>query len=177
MPSKSTVYLLFFLLRHRIKYCDATAFHDVEAQAHADEIEILHDLVATVDALANNAGEGLPEEARAVEDEADPVEEYLHDAGDLERVVRGCEDDSVRRHDLLEERVPVVLQGTELLTLLEALLAAPADPEPIIAQGDDLVLDVTKQLQVVQEPADGVIGALLAGTSSERGYSLLGRPP
>ena len=65
-------------------------------------------------------------------------------AGDLERVVRRREDDPVRRHHLLDEHVPVVLQGTELLALLEAHLAASASPEPVVAQGDDLALDVAE---------------------------------
>jgi hypothetical protein len=42
----------------------------------------------------------------------------------------------------------------------------------MVAQGDDLVLDVTKRLQVVQKLAGGVICVLFAGTSNERGDSL-----
>jgi hypothetical protein len=42
----------------------------------------------------------------------------------------------------------------------------------MVAQGDDLVLNVTKGLQVFQELADGTIGAPLADTSNERGDSL-----
>jgi len=118
--------------------------------------------------LGDDAGEGLTEEARAMEDETESLEEDLHHGGDLERVVRGCEDDSIRRHHLFDEHVPVVLQGTELLTLLEAHLATSANPEPMIAQDDDIALNITKQLQVVQELADGVVCVLLAGTSNKR---------
>ncbi len=169
---KSPADLLFLLLRHRLKSCEATAFHGVEAQAVADKIKVLHYLVSAVDALGDDAGEDLPKKARAMEGEAESVEEYLHDRRNLERVVWGCENDSIRRHDLVDEHVPVVLQGAELLTLIEAQAATSTGPESMIAQGDDLVLDIAKRPQVVQELADGVICVLLAGTSHERGDSL-----
>ncbi len=107
-----------------------------------------------------------------MESEAESVQEYLHERGDLERVVRGCEDDSIRYHDLLDEHVPVILQGTEFLTLIEAKAATSTGAEPMFAQGYDLVLDITERQQVVQTLADGGICALLAGTPNKRGDSL-----
>lgn len=167
LPRKSPFYLLLFLLGHWLKSREATTFHSIETQAVTDEIKVPHDLVAAVNALGDDAGEGLPEEPRAMEDEAESVEEDLHNGGHLERVVRGCKDDPIRRHDLLDKHVPVVLQGTEFLTLVEAQLATSAGPKLIVAQGDYLVLDITKRLQVFQELADRVICALFAGASNE----------
>jgi hypothetical protein len=164
---QNPVDLPFLLCRHRVESRDAAAFHGVEAQAGSDEIQVLHDLASAVDALGDDAGEGLPEEARAVENEAEPVEEYFHQGGDLERVVRGREDDSVGRLDLPDEQVPVVLQGTELLAFPEAQLAAPAGPEPVVAQSDDLALDAAERVQVIQNLLCRVIGAFLAGASNE----------
>ena len=169
---ESLVPLLLFLRRHWFQSSGAAAFHYVEPEAYSHEAEVLHDLPASIKALDDDARESLPVEAGTVEQEAEPVEERLHERGDLKRVVRRREDHAIGRHDLLDEHVPVILKGTELLTLLEAQLATSTSPEPMVAQGDDLVLDITKRLQVVQELADGVICALLAGSSNERGDSL-----
>jgi hypothetical protein len=94
---------------------------------------------------------------------AEPVEERLHDGGYLKRIVRGCKDDSVRRHHLLDEHIPVVLQRTVLLALPEAHPAASASLEPIVAQAHDFVLDIASDGEDVQDPADGIICILLAG--------------
>ncbi len=51
LPRKGPIYLLFFLLRHRLKSCEAATFHGVEAKTVADKIKVPHYLVAAVDAL------------------------------------------------------------------------------------------------------------------------------
>lgn len=45
--------------------------------------------------------------------------------------------------DFQHPHVPVIVQWTELLASLEAHLAAPAGLERVVAQGDNVVLDVT----------------------------------
>lgn len=146
MPCKHLVHFLFFLLRHRLKRREATSFDGVEAQGVADQIEVADDLIAAADALGNDAGKGLPKEAWAMADKCKPVEKDLHDAGDIESIVRRGEDDTIRRHHFLDEHIPVVLQETRLLTLRKALLTPSTGPKVIITEDDDLVLDITQRL-------------------------------
>jgi hypothetical protein len=164
---QSPVSLLFFLPGHGLESREAAAFHGVEAEALADEIEVAYDLIAAVDALADDAGEGFSEETGAMEEETEPVEEGLHHGGDMERIVGAREHDTVRLHHLFDEHIPVVLQGTEFLPLLEARLAASADPDPMIAQCDDFAFDIAQRSQIIEESADGVVGVLFAGAAHE----------
>jgi hypothetical protein len=111
-------------------------------------------------------------ETRAMEDEAKPVEECLHEPGDLERIVRGGENDSVGRLDLLDEHVPVIMQRAELLALFKARLASSTGLEAIVFQADNFVFHVTKRLQIAQELQDCIVRVPFAGTSNECSDSL-----
>jgi len=147
----------------------ASALHGVEAQTIADETEVFPYLGTAVDALNTDAGESLPEKARAMEDEAEPVEERLHGRRYLVRVIRGCEDDSIGRHELLDEQVPIVLQRTVLLAFVEAQLAAPLHIESIAAEGHDFIFDATEGLQIFQELQHRIVSAPLAGSTDDCG--------
>ena len=114
------------LARHRLKRRRATAFHDVEAQTSTNKVQVLHYLAVSVNSLDHDACKGLAVEAGTMEHEAEPVEERLHGRRNLERVIRGCEDDSIGRHELFDEHVPIILQRAVFLASDEAQLAAPA---------------------------------------------------
>jgi len=143
-----------FLLRffsYWLKRVNATAFDGVKTERVPNKIEVLHYLLAAVDTLDNDAGKGLPEKAWAMKYKAEPVKENLHDGGNLERVIWGCKDDSIRRHDLLYKEVPLVLQLTELLSFVDTQFAASASPDLVVAQHDNFVLDVTQRLQILEK--------------------------
>src|SRR4030042_2968833 len=154
---------LLFLLRHRLKSSGAAAFHYVETEGSSNEVEVLHDLPASINTLDDDAREGLPVEAWAVEQDAEPGEKSLHDRGDLKRIVRRCEDHPIGFHDLLDEHVPVIFQGAELLALLEALLAPPTRLDSVVAQSYDLALDTTECLQPIKALENGAVQVVPRG--------------
>jgi hypothetical protein len=103
MTCKDFVRLPLLFFSHRLKRVKATTFDGIKTESVPNKIEVLYYLLTTVDTLDNDAGKGLPEKAWAVKYKAEPVKEYLHDGGNLERVVWRCKDDSIRRHDLLNK--------------------------------------------------------------------------
>ena len=144
--SKVSADLLFFLLCLRIKTRDGRALQRVESKALAKEIEIIDNFVPTTEPLRNDAGEGFPIVARPVKGKTESIEKHFHDPRQLEAVVRGCKDYAIRCHDLLKQHVTIIFQRAKLLALIEADPAAPANPELVVAQGDDFVLHITKSL-------------------------------
>lgn len=155
---------------HRLQRPDAAALDRLEAQSAPDEIQVLHDLAAPVDALHHDAREGLPVEARPMAHEPEPVQEDLQNGGNLEGVVRRSENHAVGRLHLLDQQIPVVAQRAELLTPLEADLAAAAHSDVVVPQGDDLAAHADERLQVRLEPGRRVEGgASLVRASNEYG--------
>ena len=172
MSGQCLIHLLLLPLGHRFKCLDAGALDGVESQALCREFHIVDQLATKANSLGDDAGKGLAEEARAVHGKRQPVEERLDDAGYLECIVRGCKDHPVRGHHLLDEQIPVVLQGAVLLAPLKAYLTASAVVEPVVVQADDFVFDFAHRLEIAQELHHCVVRVLLAGTSNECGNLL-----
>jgi hypothetical protein len=146
VPRKGLGHFQPVLLGHRLKSRDAASFHDIESQAASHEVEVLHHLAPSVDSLGYDVGEGLPVEAWSVEHEPEPVKKSLHDRGDLERVVRRGKNDRIGGHHLLNEHIPVVLEGAALFAPEEASLAAATQSKVVLAEKDDLTLNVSERL-------------------------------
>jgi len=145
------------------------AFHDIEAQTASHEIEVLHDLAAAMDSLDHNAREGLSVKARTVENETEPVEEGLHDGGDLERIVWRGENDSIGGHHLVDQDVPVVFKRATLFSVEETGFAAATQAEVVVAEKNDFDLNVTERLQVVKKLAGGSACEALCTSAADEG--------
>jgi hypothetical protein len=96
--------------------------------------------------MGYDVGEGLPVEAWTMEHEPEPVKKRLHDRGDLERVIWRGKNDRIGGHHLLNEHVPVVLERAALFPPQEASLAAATHSKVVLAEEDDLTLNVSERL-------------------------------
>jgi len=104
-----------FFSRHRLQGRDATTLYNIEPQRCANEVQILSNVAASVDALGNDAGKRFSVKARAMKNKTQPVKKALHSPGHLERIVRCGKDHPIGIEHPSYERVPVVLERAELL--------------------------------------------------------------
>lgn len=130
---------------------------------------MLTDLRTERQPLGDDARKCAPEEVRTVSAEREPVEERLHDGGELEEIVRRREDAATGGGQLGHHGAAVILERARRFSSLEAAPPSGVGFGSIVTEMDDVGLDVAEQRKMVSEPAHGIMRVPAPWGSNERG--------